>query len=722
MPPTKQRRCGIALATILVALVCPAQERPELSPQAIASAPRIDGHLDEAEWSTAPVARDFVQQRPQEGDAASAFTEVRLLYDQHALYLGFVCHDADPSGLVRQRLGRDASIASDDHFAFVLDTFLDLQNGYYFAVNPNGVRYDLQFRAEGTWQAEEWDGIWSAAVLTTATGWQGEIAIPWRSLRFPRSDEIAMGLNFQRQQRRLNEQSHWSAIPRPYSLMRVANAGRIRGLRSIQPGRNLLLRPYALGRLARGEENDFATDDWDAFGDVGFDLRAGLGPELTADITVNTDFAQVESDDQQVNLTRFPLEFPEKREFFLEKRDLFVFGSPGNAPFFSRRIGLDDEHRTVPIEFGTRLTGKVGRTDFGLLTMSTSSSDGTPGRRFDVARLSRDFGARSRVGVIGVQRDSDGDAEPINRTLGLDLDLRPTEQLDIAAFAAVVDQESLGGDDHTLAARARWTESQYNISYYHESIGRDYAPAAGFVIRPNVDEDSFGWSWTPEPNGRWIRRYENHGQFQFISRRFDKADSESGFESRFIHVHPLAIGHHDEELGVYYNSYFERLYEPFDLGDGLMFPGGDYDFSTLGANFNTDPGRMFSLSCHAEIGDFFDGTRRSIDGELSARWAPHLSAGIAWNDNHIERGDTAIDRDLLRLRMGYAFSNQLRTDLLTQWNSRDERWASQLRVHFLFGDESDLYLVFNELRRDSSDDLAPLRSETVVKLAYALSL
>ena len=271
---------------------------------------QIDGFLQDPAWDFAPPTGDFVQQRPATGEASTATTTVRLLYDAEALYVGFVCDEPDPAGVLGRALARDSDFTDEDSFTIVLDTYGDSQSAFVFSVNPNGARRDLLQRNEGEYLNADWDGIWAAATRVTGDGWQGEIRIPWRTLRFPRRDTISMGVNFERNRRQVNEQSHWAAIPREFDVYRVSLAGKLVGLRAIDPGRNVIVRPYALGRVERGDTNvpgAFAPDDWDTDAEIGLDAKVGITPSVTLDLTLNTDFAQVEIDDEIVNVTRFEI-------------------------------------------------------------------------------------------------------------------------------------------------------------------------------------------------------------------------------------------------------------------------------------------------------------------------------------------------------------------------------------------------------------------------------
>lgn len=744
MQPRRSRGRTALLAALSCSILAGAIASPALASGRVlpatrlAEPPRIDGWLQDAGWADAARVDGFTQQRPRAGDAATEDTDVWLAYDGEALYVAFHCHEPPQGSILARALGRDAGLEQDDYFLLVLDSYLDRQNGYFFQTNPNGVRRDGLFRDEGEQQNVDWDGAWRVATRVVDDGWQGEIAIPWSTLRFPSANAVEMGINFERQRRAVNETSHWAPVERQFSVFRVAGAGRLEGLADIRPGRNILLRPYGLVREERGslrptpEDPAFGQDEWNTGGELGVDAKLGLSSNVTLDLTLNPDFAQVEVDDQLVNLTRFPLFYPEKRDFFLEKRDFFSFGSPMNRPFFSRRIGLGPAGQPAPIRYGARLTGKVGRTELGVLDMEQGEGGGLPVQHFSVLRVSQDFGTRSRLGFIGVRRDARdlldaigvdeaGDDAPevvANTVVGLDADLRPLDGLIVALYGARVSQDGLGADEHTWGTRWRWSMPQGALTWIHESIGEDYAPAAGFVPRNDADIDVISGAWTPEINGRWIRSSDSHFQAQWVSNR------HGPFETRYFHIHPVAVGHGGGSFGLFVDHSFERLLDPFPLGPQLAFDAGAYEFTQWGVNASTNPSRVLSGRGHAVFGEFFDGTRNSVELGLSWRSSPNWSAGLEAVLDRIEREDAGqqLDSEILRLRLGWALSNALTLRLFTQYNSAQELWLSQFRLHYLFGDESDLYVVLTDGRDDRSGNFAPRRSELTSKLAWSLRL
>lgn len=707
---------------------------------------RLDGALDEPAWRDADRISGFRQREPLDGEPATEDTEVRVLYDGEYLYIGVRAFDSQPDRIIARQLERDSRLGlarfgpsgGDDAIEIILDTFHDRRNAYYFATNPQGVLTDGLITDESERVDLNWDAVWDVRARTTAEGWSAEFQIPLRSIRFPARDgEQTWGFNVQRAIRRKNEQSLWTSWSRDNEgLTRVSRAGELTGLQSLPGGLDLYVKPYVLGEAGRDYvEQPDGDVAWD--GAIGLDAKLGLSSGLVVDLTINTDFAQVEADDEQVDLTRFNLFFPEKREFFLEKRDFFNFGSFANRPFFSRSIGIQsfDEPRpgaVVPIDYGARLTGKVGRTDLGLLHMETSESNGLPSRSFQVARFSRDVGTRSRLGVIGTRRGSkemDGLDEPTNYSGGFDGDFGLTDEIDFRIFGAASDESGDGPDRATWGAGLTVTYPDWNAVLVQEAIGTDYDPQAGFVQRRGVNQTIVGLGHTSQPNWSMslpgpdlsVRQFENHAQVQWIDRRHGER------ETRFVHVHPMFVGAGQSEMGIIYENSFERLLGPFPLGGDVVFPAGGYDFDRWGANLGSDPSRTFSASLVAFDGGFFDADQQSLTLATSFLLPPHVTTAVEFERERIERTGTddvvqEFTSNLLRLRLELDVSNSLTFNLFTQWNETENLLLSQIRGHYIFGDESDVYVVIADDRADGSGHFNPRRGEWTLKLNYARRL
>ncbi|TDI45010.1 MAG: hypothetical protein E2P02_08400 [Acidobacteria bacterium] len=410
----------------------------------------IDGVLDEEAWKSAPIATNFIQSEPEEGAPAMFDTEVRVLYDENNLYFGVLAHDDDPDSLIIKDLTRDFATFAVDGFSVILDTFHDRRNSYIFSTNPMGAKSDAQSLSEGQEFNEDWNGVWHVAGQIEDRGWTAEFAIPFKTLKFKNVDSQNWGINFLRRNRRFNEESYWSPIPRIYDASRVSLAGTLEELRDLRPGTRFKLTPFATANVSESSDSDT-----DGSFEGGLDAKVSVSTGLTLDLTLNTDFSQAEADLQQVNLSRFSLFFPEKRDFFLENAGIFRFGPPedprfrrfrrqaglsagsgfpagqtrGNdlLLFFSRRIGLS-EGRPIPVQGGGRLTGRYGAYQIGLLSIQTGEEEGlSTGDNFSVVRVKRDILANSDIGVMFINRESMNSSH-FNRSIGVDANFRVTRR------------------------------------------------------------------------------------------------------------------------------------------------------------------------------------------------------------------------------------------------------------------------------------------------------
>ncbi len=501
-----------------------------------ASAITLDGRLDEPAWRDAPVANHFIQNEPREGAPATYDTEVRVVYDDEALYIGVFAHDDQPGGIIVSDLKKDFNLNSSDGFRLIIDTFDDRRNGYQFAVNPAGARWDAQMANEGRENNSNWDGIWEAKTRITETGWYAEIWIPFRTLKFAKGNPQTWGLNFERRLRRLNENSYWSPLPRVYDLERVSLAGTLDGMQGLRPGKNLRVKPYGLS--SSNTIGDVGTS-----GDLsgGLDVKYGVTNGLTLDFTLNTDFSQVEADEQQVNLSRFSLFFPEKRDFFLENSGIFQFGGGGggggggtassgrqNASqetllFFSRRIGLSESGDAIPILGGTRLTGRVGRFTVGGLSIQQQRLGSVASTNFTALRVRRDILANSDIGVVLLNKDESGPR--FNRVAGADANFQfGFLSLNGYAVKTFSPQVVAPGSGEDFAARGsfNYRSRTLQIRGYYSAIGSRFTDEMGYVPRVGVNNVlvNAGYAVRPKWASRFgIREIRPHWQIEAFRRR-----------------------------------------------------------------------------------------------------------------------------------------------------------------------------------------------------------
>ncbi len=595
----------------------------------------IDGELDESEWDLVEPIRDFVQQDPNPGQAVSELTEVRLLYDDEFLYVGVYCFDSEgEKGIVVTNMRRDFRPLDGDVFSLALDTFDDDRNGYLFSTNPFGAKRDTQVGEDGRMGNQDWDGIWYAQSKITESGWQAEMAIPFKTLRFRNTEEQVWGINFQRRIRRKNESAHWSPIPRPYRISRISRAGRLEGLSGIRPGRNLYVKPYISLPVTRRQ-----ADDVDFVPEAGLDVKYGLGSELTLDLTVNTDFSQVEADDQQINLTRFSLFFPEKREFFLENATAFQFGPPGGGgllggfreliPFFSRRIGLS-RGSLVPILGGARVTGKVGDYTLGLLSLQDNDFQEIPSTNFSVIRVRRDVFSKSAMGGIFVNKqEMDGNS---NRTYGADANFTFFDFLDVSSFLLKTSTPEIQDKDLAGFFRIGWRSPLLTAQAAYLSIQENFNAEVGFVPRQKIRRTTGTFGIRPRPGERipTIREFEPSISVTYLT------DQDNVLETRTINGRFTIRFQNGGMMWLGAQSQFERLTEPFPIRSDQTIPEGGYQFNEYTLAFSTDASRMFSGNFRAETGDFFDGDKNSYRFGLRFQPAPQFRSEITWSHDDVK--------------------------------------------------------------------------------------
>ena len=655
---------------------------------------KLDAVLDEPAWARTEPATDFLQREPFEGEPATEKTEIRVLYDDEAIYFGATVYDPEPDKLIINTLKQDFDMSDDDGVSFYLDTFNDDRNSYAFFINPAGAKRELQAVDEGREQNVPWEDVWDVKTRITDEGWLAEVRIPFKSLRFPDSEEQKWGINFQRRIRRRNEQAFWSLMPRRFISFNVSYAGNLQGMEGIRPGRNLKVKPFATGEIRK-----FRGDDLDSHGDVGLDLKYSLSSGLTLDATLNTDFSQVEVDEQQINLTRFNLFFPEKRDFFLENAGIFSFGSTGQRDasqdvilFFSRRIGLASDGRPQPILGGARLTGRVGEYGLGLFNMQTRESGSDPATNFTVLRVKRNILKNSEVGTLFINKDS-GRPGDYNRTFGVDANFRLWENFRVSSFLSAT--RTPGVEDEDLAGRiwVEWKTNLWEARTGYLEIGENFNAEVGFVPRRDIRKSDSSFGWRPRPRSiAWIREFFPSVRLQYFT------DQEGRLITRTTDF-KFAISLQDGGgLEVGRTLQFERLDEPFSIRRNVEIAPGDYHFNHWFAAFNSNPSASVSGRVKYEAGDFWDGTRQGLQFRLDLK--PHYrfnaSAQFRWDKLQLQQGD--FSSRLVNTRLEYSFSTQMFLSALIQYNSDLHEVSTNLRFNLIHRPLSDIFIVYNEQR------------------------
>ena len=707
--------------------------------------PTLDGDvLGDPAWAAAVPVSGFRQSAPDEGQPATERTEVRVVFTDDVLFLGIVCYDLDPSSIIMSDSRRDSSMNDADSFQIVLDTFSDRQNGFVFGTTPAGQEYDGQVinegggrglfggggsggftRGSGSGFNLNWDGAWQVRTEVSEIGWSAEFAIPFRTIRYPARDDQSWGVNFQRNIRRRNETAYWAPLPRQYNLYRVSMAGQLTGVKApIGFTGNLQLTPYVVGEVVT---RDAAPDrDPLALGAFGADLKYSVTSGLTLDATYNTDFAQVEVDDQQINLDRFNLFFPEKRPFFLENAGAFTVNNAGPASgmnlgqtelFFSRRIGISDVGGQIPILVGARLSGKVSDTvTVGFINMQTEDVGGiTPANNFTVARLRQDLPNRSSVGGLFVSRQPTGSQvlrDDYNRTYAVDGRWGLGENGMVQGFVGRTDTPGRTGRDHAMNLSTRYDSETWRIISGYQENGEDFNPEVGFVRRTGFRKFDFGANNTSRPEG-FLKFQELQPHMSFT--RFWNFDGT--METSFLHLHFQGEFEDSSSAGVAYDVRSEEVLSEFTVS-GIHVPPGRYDFNEFQYSFNYNRSAPISFGVRTTVAGFFGGDIVTLRPSFRARYGETLNLSLSYSRNDIDLPNGSVITNLTSLRLAYNFSPRLFVQTLLQHNDSADLWSVNFRVGWLQDANTGLFLVYNETEGIGSAVPSGAGRSLILKFSY----
>ena len=700
----------------------------------------IDGRLSEAFWSLAVPIEGFRQKDPEEGEAATERTEVRIAYDADALYIGVMAFDRSPADVVARVMQRDKifevdgfgqnglEAAGDDAVAILLDPFHDHRSGVIFATNPNGAEFEALVTDEGSNINIDWRGVWEVSSTRTADGWSSEFAIPWRTLRYPdASVGEPWGINVMRVIRRRNEMTLWQAWEREGGgLARVSRAGHLTGLADLpRPGLNVEAKPYGLA--GRTQEADHAgvivpSSDFSA----GLDLKSELRPGLLLDLTVNTDFAQVEVDDAQVNLTRFNLFFPEKRDFFLENSGIFDFGIPGNPleppayqMFFSRQIGISEDGE-VPLLGGARLTGRVGGQTIGFMTAATDKlpamgdAQAIDREVFSVARVKRDVGESNYIGGMVVDRRGNSET---STSAGVDGQFMVGEAWIWDGFVSRSFTEGPGGDDISYRVGYNYNGDKWGSFFNHYGIGAESEAAAGFITRTDYRNTELWGGYTFRPSLLGLREIQIYSGGKYASSMTDNRlqDWQTGFW-----IAP--VWESSDNVSVFVNAAETVVDESFKLSDDVVVPVGRYRNDHIGWFGGSSRARALSASVNGMLSNFYGGTLTSAGVRVTASISPQLSVEPGFQHNVVDVPAGDFSADITSLRVSYSFSTKMSANALLQYNSLARDFSTNIRFNFIHHPGSDLFIVFTENRGDDNGLWNLTDRGLVMKVTYLLRL
>jgi hypothetical protein len=707
-----------ALAVSALAFPVPsrAEERVSIRAGALGPALRVDGRLDEPEWLSAPASAELVMVEPRQGDRPHGRATLQVLAGPRALVFGIRCNDPEPAAIVSFTKERDAEFEAEDHVVLVLDPFQDGRSGYVFAVNPGGARFDALVEAGGEDVNRDWDGEWEAATSRDATGWTAEIRIPIATLNFKR-DLREWGLNVQRRVQRLQETSRWASPVLDYEVYQTSRAGLLIGLPEFDLGLGFGVRPSLVAGFG-SHAPDAATE---AVFEPSVDVIQRLGPNLTAALTVRTDFAETEVDTRETNLTRFPLFFPEKRTFFLQGADIFQFGTGLGeelVPFFTRRIGLV-AGQEVPIRAGVKTTGRFGSTSVGALVVRT-------GKRVDLARaetlgavrLQRNLFSESSAGMLATFGDPLG--RPGSWQLGADFRyqtsrFRGNKNFIVGVWGLAMGRDDIlnAGDRTAVGFKVDYPNDLWDCYVVYRRVGDAFDPSLGFVARPGVNHYQAGCVFAPRPKDSFIRQFFYEFYPTVVT---DLAGRRQSYEIFTAPINWRLESGDRVEVNVV--PVGERLLTPFEIADGVVVGPGSYDWRRYRLEFEAAAKRKLSGQASWWFGGFYGGTLHQV--ELEASWTPSpvitFLADVEHALGRLPQGP--FDVTLVGTKVRLNLSPDLQVNSFLQYDTESRSFGTNTRLRWTFHPRGDVFLIYNHNLRELIDRWRRDSNELLVKVQY----
>ena len=698
----------------------------------------LDGRLDEEVYQAHAPFGGFIQVAPKYGAESTEKTDVWITYDQDNIYVSARLWDsASPDRWISNELRRDTNqLRQNDHIGVMFDTFYDRRSGFLFYTNPLGALADYSVIDEGG-SNTDWNPVWESRTGTFEGGWTVEMAIPFKTLRYRSGNDQVWGIQLRRSIRHKNEWTYLNPVPQnlagPQAFNRISSGGTLVGLDLPPASRNIELKPYVISRWTTDRlrvpslSNDFDPD-------LGGDVKYGVTANLTADFTVNTDFAQVEIDEQQVNLTRFSLFFPEKRDFFLEGRGVFDFarggagaqggGSTGGAEgsadtpylFYSRRIGLNN-NRVIPITAGARLTGKVGAFGVGVMNIHTSDEPlaNTEDTNFTVVRVKRDILRRSTIGAMFTNRSVTVNRAGTNQAYGVDAAFSFYQNLNLGGYWARTESTNLSGDDDSYQAKVDYAADRYGARVEFLKVGDNFNPEVGFVRRDDLKRSFAQLRFSPRPaNSRFVRKYTYQGSVDYIENGAGILETRQQSGRFDVEMH------NSDRFSVEANRNYEYLSVPFQVSRGVIIPVGGYDFSDVQLAYNFGQQRPVSGNLSLTLGEFYDGDIATLgfsSGRVTITKRFSLEPSFSMSKVNLPYGDF-ITR-VLRSRVDYGFSPRMFASAFLQYNYTDRTFSSNLRYRWEYRPGSEFFIVWTD-EQDTRGGGLTLRNRAFVVKATRL--
>ncbi len=678
----------------------------------------LDGKLDEPCWSNAIKISNFTQRELTEGAPATENTEVAIVYSTNKLYIGFWGYDKNPSKLTANQMKRDFNWGGDDNFEMIISTFNDNRNGYLFVTNPNGARADVLISEEGEGFNMSWNGVWDVATTVTDEGWFAEFEIPFSTLKFPKGNNQTWAINFERNIRRKREQLLWQGWYRIFELEKISQAGKLAGLNNIEAKNKIEIKPYISG----GGEHDI-ENKWDTRLKVGGDINYNITPMLKLNLTINTDFAQVEIDRAQINLSRFSLYFPEKREFFLEGRDNFQMNmGRGNEVFYSRRIGLH-EGEEVPILAGIRMFGKQNRTNIGVLSIQTAELDSIPTTNFSVVRISQDILKQSNIGIMATSKILNGRQ---NFVYGADFNYATTK---------LFGNKNLVINGSVAQSQTSDKENSRNLSYHASldylndivefnlavmEVQGQFNPEVGFLRRRNFRMYYTELQFNPRP--KWMPFFRNL-ILKPVDVKYYVNSETNDLESIYYEWRPFGFVTKSGEFFEFNVQHvFDKLDESFEIQDEIVIPEGEYWNNRMEVQLSTFSGRKISVSGSYGWGGFYTGQRTEFETSAIFNLNKHWNIYTNWARNYVYLPEGDFITDEIGSRIQYAYNPKLNTSLFGQWNTEGEDLLLNFRVNWIPKIGTDFYFVINQSISTNNNEYTLERTTIIGKLIWRFAI
>ena len=657
----------------------------------ISEAPRFNGTPDEAFWQTAPHISNFTQREQDFGQPASEHTEVAIAYDNQSIWIAVWCFQQDMSKLVAKSMQRDFDYKAEDNFQILISPFNDKRNGYLFVINPLGARADVLVAGNEDYN-HDWNGIWDAKTSRDDRGWYAEILIPYNAVKFKNEERQEWALNFERYISYKSEQDRWQGWSRDHNIGNISVAGRLTGLENIRYDQRFEFKPYALGGWNHDDEAGTVKPN----GKFGADLNWNISPNLKLNLTTNTDFAQVEADRIQVNLTRFNLYYPEKREFFLEGSSFYNFNlGKTSQVFYTRKIGLENRE-PVNVLGGVRLFGKTGKNNIGFLSLQTAGNEQAPTTNNTVFRYKRDIGAQSYIGGIITSKYNQ---DKHNLVAGLDGCFNTSKFLNdknlliFGAVAASMDQGATTRNNISYRFYIDFPNDLIDNYIATSSIPAGFNAELGYFGRQNFN--AFSWNLNITP--RILKKF-GFQQFEFNPWEFVAYWTHTTGELESISDETRLLGFQLKsgdkfEYNIQYN--YDRLDDEFELTDNILIPAGKYQFVAHEVQIETYQGRKLYGEIKGSIGKYYLGDIRSVELALGLNISSHLNVKADYELNYLKFQDQEDFVQQLAAYVNYAFTTRLDLALFAQWNTEDDLALMNFRIHWIPRIGSDFYFVFN---------------------------